>query len=535
MSVSGSPQVRPGFRVGRFVLGAVVVCVLAGVGWWSVQRFGGLDADVIAAVKSTPPVEQTSAETVAEIEAFCGDCHGVPRPDNYPRNDWYSAVRRGYSYYAGSGRTDLKPPIPHETEVYYRSHAAVMPEFHQPVEARSKLGVTFSVQKLACSPYSPLPPAISCIRWSVLEPNAKPVLVVTDMRHGSVLQVPPDDLNAGIKQLARMDAPCHVEPCDLDQDGLIDLLVADLGSLKAYDHDHGRIVWLRRTATGEYQPRVLLAKLGRIADVRPVDIDADGDLDCIVAEFGARRTGNILLLKNVAGKGELPRMEVTLLDPRPGPIHVPICDLNGDEHPDFIALISQEYEAVDAFIGLGNGKFQREPLWSGPDPAFGSSGIQLVDLDQDGDIDILLTNGDTFDDSFIKPSHGVHWLENRGQRNFVHHRLAYLPGAYRALAGDIDNDGDLDILVTTWVPPQVRPIGVTPEQLVSMICLEQVKPGEFAWHTLETGVPFHAVMEMADFDHDGDLDFAVGMNAVRDDQKMTHWMDIWWNQGTKSK
>jgi hypothetical protein len=40
---------------------------------------------------------------------------------------------------------------------------------------------------------------------------------------------------------------------------------------------------------------------------------------------------------------------------------------------------------------------------------FGLTGIQLVDLDRDGNIDILLTNGDSFDDQYAKPSHGVQW------------------------------------------------------------------------------------------------------------------------------
>ena len=526
------------FRSGiivRWLLLAIVVVVLSGGAWWSLRRLGGNDVDVDRLLGASAPAARTSPETVAKIEAFCGDCHGVPRPNNYPRDDWYGAVRRGYSYYAGSGRTDLDPPIPHDVEVYYRSRAAKMPDFPKPVAARTALRMRFSVEKLACSPYATMPPAISCIRWTRLQPRAKPVFLVADMREGSVLAVPPDHPIAGIKQLARVGHPCHVEPCDLDQDGLTDLLVADLGSTKAFDHDHGRIIWLKCKPDGSYEPRVLLAKLGRVADVCAVDVDSDGDMDCIVAEFGARRTGNILLLRNIAPAGAPPRMEVTTLDPRPGSIHVPVCDLNGDQHPDFIALISQEYEAVDAFLGLGNGKFQREPLWSGPDPAFGSSGIQLVDLDQDGDTDVLLTNGDTFDDGFIKPSHGVHWLENRGPPNFVHHRLAYLPGAYRALAGDIDNDGDLDVIAATWVSPNVKPNAVTPAQLVSVICLEQVAAGKFAWHTLETGVPYHAVMAMADFDADGDLDFAVGMNGVQEEQKMTHWMDIWWNQLVPSK
>ena len=52
----------------------------------------------------------------------------------------------------------------------------------------------------------------------------------------------------------------------------------------------GKVVWIRGNAPDE-EPFVLLEGVGRVADVQPCDIDQDGDLDLIVAEFGWRRTG----------------------------------------------------------------------------------------------------------------------------------------------------------------------------------------------------------------------------------------------------
>jgi hypothetical protein len=37
-------------------------------------------------------------------------------------------------------------------------------------------------------------------------------------------------------------------------------------------------------------------------------------------------------------------------------------------------------------------------------------------------------------------------------------------------------------------------------------------------------------MHLADFDGDGDLDFAVGYHAVEPSPAGTQWVDIWWNQ-----
>jgi hypothetical protein len=61
-------------------------------------------------------------------------------------------------------------------------------------------------------------------------------------------------------------------------------------------------------------------------------------------------------------------------------------------------------------------------------------------LDQDGDLDILYTNGDAFDyiPSLPRPWHGVQWLENLGGLEFTYHRLAAFDGAYLTDRGSHD-------------------------------------------------------------------------------------------------
>jgi hypothetical protein len=246
-----------------------------------------------------------------------------------------------------------------------------------------------------------------------------------------------------------------------------------------------------------------------VADARAADFDGDGDLDVVAAVFGWRKVGEILLLVNETADHASPRFTPFQLDPRPGAIHVPVTDLDRDGRPDFVALISQQFETIVAFLGDGRGEFRRETIWTASHPNWGSTGIQLLDFDRDGDLDILFSNGDSLDDLVVKPYHGVGWLENRGSFPFVYHRLTDLYGCNAARAGDLDGDGDLDVVASVFLP-FVRP-GMPNAGLVeSVIWLEQVAPGRFERWSIETTSCQHPTLDLGDFDGDGDLDIVLG-------------------------
>jgi hypothetical protein len=287
------------------------------------------------------------------------------------------------------------------------------------------------------------------------------------------------------------------------------------------------VYWLRQNKTdGSWEKKTLLNNVGRVASVEVGDFDGDSRLDLVVAEFGWRKTGGIHLLRNQSTATSGMQFKNEWIDSRAGTIHVQQCDLNSDSHLDFVAVISQEHEKVVLFLNQGDGTFVNHILWAAGYPSYGSSGIELVDLDQDGDLDVLYTNGDSFDDFLIKPHHSIQWLENQGSYPFTRHELAKMPGVHRALSGDFDGDGDLDVVAVAMLPAEVRN-PKTAAELSSVILLEQDADGRFIRHSLETGDLTHASIAVGDFDNDDDLDLAVGVFRQR---QQTSRLTLWWNQ-----
>lgn len=492
--------------------------------------------DDIGRVDATTLRQDRPAATEAEVRQRCGTvCHKFPPPDILPRAAWRDELVRMQLIMdgvpepagmmgAGSAMIPLPPDMLRIQRFYERAAPEALPA-HVPWAATPGAGTTFEREALhlAGQP-GPAYPAIANVRLLDLDGDGRTEIVASDMRAGHVLAGAP--IRGGtLKVIAEVPHPSHIERVDLDRDGLQDLLVGDLGSFQPADHTDGAIVWLRRGKNGAYTPTVLARGLGRVADVRAADFDGDGDLDLVAAVFGWRRSGSLLLIENRTTDWTSPQFVASELDRRHGAIHVPIADLNADGKPDVVVLFAQEHETVVALINTGKGTFRTETIFEAPHPNWGSSGIELVDLDRDGDLDVLHTHGDTFDDFVLKPYHGITLLENAGTYPYAPRLIAALPGAHRAMAADLDGDGDLDIAAAAMVAGGGGP---NEASLPGVVWLEQTAPHQWARHPVQVGTPAYATLDVGDIDGDGRPDLIVGSFAFG--PRMDGVVDVWRNR-----
>ena len=516
------------------------------------HRIGALGALVAAAIvlaagRPVPTIhafeagQQPPANAPADDQqarALCAICHAFPPPEILPRSAWRNEFVR-MMFIRDKRQPPLGPP-----EVVYGSvqlppdMAQVLPYFTSRAPERlppperwpdpAESPVHFARSELSMSD-APTAPAISNVRLAHFTGDRRLDVIATEMREGLLLIGDPLKPAGKLSILTSTPHPAHVTLMDVDGDGLQDFLVADLGEFFPDDHHKGAVIWLRGLPNGKFGA-FWLDGWPRVADVEAADFNGDGKNDLAVAAFGFHTTGQIAVLENQTTNPLQPAFATHTIDPRPGAIHVIPVDLNNDGHMDFVALLAQEHETVVAYINTGKKDFtfDRKIIYAAPHPNWGSSGISLVDLDKDGDLDVLLTHGDSFDDGIVKPYHGIQWLENKGTYPFTEHTLAQMPGVHRALAADIDGDGDLDVIACALL---AAGSDVDEKILPALVWLEHTTPGVFVRHTIEMGFPRHATLDVGDVNGDGAVDIVVGNFSF--DRKMSGLIDVWINQGRK--
>jgi hypothetical protein len=216
-----------------------------------------------------------------------------------------------------------------------------------------------------------------------------------------------------------------VAAADLDGDGDLDLVsAADLDNeITWYENRSGKANLWREHA-------VTTAVPGARAVVG-ADVDGDGDLDAVSASPNEDR---VVWYENRKGDGQEWTEHAIALGTN-GAVAVFTADLDGDGDLDVLSASSID-DRILLHSNLGRGlRWETHAISS---EASGAASVFAGDIDGDGDLDVL--SASDFDAK-------IAWYENLGGARRWRERVISTSanGASAVIAADLDGDGDLDV------------------------------------------------------------------------------------------
>ena len=269
-----------------------------------------------------------------------------------------------------------------------------------------------------------------------------------------------------------------IEAGDGDGDGDADVFIVNAGSntFTVHENEGGSL---------SMPPLVAVGAFCKEADA--ADLDLDGDVDVVTAN------STVFQLMN-EGDGTF---ATTSFSPLLSVLDKPtLRDLTGDGYPDLLMIknLTLGGPPYDLYTAINDGTGHFGPVTSWPLGSAGTGDVDTLDMDEDGDLDVVLTE---YLGSPGQGSQKLYLLENKGDGTFfppVTVNSSTIVKGERIEIGDFDGDGHTDILtghgghVTTW--------------------LGDGSGGFSAPILSSTGQGGTKYLATADFDGDGNLDVA---------------------------
>lgn len=298
---------------------------------------------------------------------------------------------------------------------------------------------------------------------------------------------------------------------DINRDGRPDVVIVD--------NLHWEVRWFENPGTDAIADPWPLHRVSARQevpgsyDVALADFDADGDLDVAASSW---RIGNRFdWFENVGAPGDGHEWRRHLIEDEIGETRtIAVADFNEDGKPDLLGT-SRTGNQIVWFANTGdvinNGWTKTVIDGDTVAPTHGHP----TDLDGDGDLDVLMAFGIVAPVAADSPdSHQVAWYENVGApedgSSWRKHVIAAgFAQGFEAVAGDLDGDGDQDVVATAWSPSG------------QLAWFENTGDPRTGWrqHSIKSDWPNAVTVIVTDLDADGRLDIVAsaerGANEIR--------------------
>ncbi len=207
------------------------------------------------------------------------------------------------------------------------------------------------------------------------------------------------------------------------------------------------------------------------------DIDSDGDLDAVVQYY---KKDDVAYLNN--GKGIFTKSKIKILKGST------FADLDNDGDPDiFLALKGKGYRTL---LNDGKGTFKNHGFLE--DVSIGRALPFFGDFDNDGDLDVMVTNANR------TKQNPTRVLLNDGSGRFKDSGQQLIPALFGRIGiGDLNNDGALDAVITCYKQP-------------ASIWLNGGKGIFYKSAAVLRGNGAMNSPQLKDIDNDGDVDIMIG-------------------------